>query len=109
MEVIGKYEVRGAIWYQPMACCSRRKFREKFWRKWPRSEAAPALDLSAIAEKTTEIVVEQTTNIPRIAVVPMGEVATGLRPFEFDVGQLHLQAGDRGIVFTTRTSMSRIR
>ena len=33
-------------------------------------ESAPALDLSAVVAKTTEIVVQQTIDIPRIAVVP---------------------------------------
>ena len=32
--------------------------------------------------KTTEIVVQQTIDIPRIAVVPTGEVTTGFHPFK---------------------------
>jgi type III restriction enzyme len=48
--------------------------------------------------KTTEIVVQQTIDIPRIAVVPKGEVTTGFRPFMLDVSQLHLQPGEREIV-----------
>lgn len=35
-------------------------------------DAAPTLDLSAVVSKTTEIVVQQTIDIPRIAVVPTG-------------------------------------
>jgi type III restriction enzyme len=42
----------------------------------------PALDLSAVVAKTTEIVVQQTIDIPRIAVVPKGEVTTGF-PFSW--------------------------
>jgi type III restriction enzyme len=61
-------------------------------------EAAPALDLSAVVAKTTKIVVQQTIDIPRIAVVPKGEVTTGFRPFTLDVRQLHLQPGKREIV-----------
>ncbi|MBS0309651.1 MAG: DEAD/DEAH box helicase family protein [Proteobacteria bacterium] len=61
-------------------------------------EAAPALDLSAVVAKTTEIVVQQTIDIPRIAVVPTGEVTTGFHPFTLDVNQLHLQPGEREIV-----------
>ncbi len=57
-----------------------------------------ALDLSAVVAKTTEIVVQQTIDIPRIAVVPTGEVTTGFHPFTLDVGQLHLQPGEREIV-----------
>ena len=61
-------------------------------------EAAPALDLSVVVAKTTEIVVQQTIDIPRIAVVPMGEVTTGFRSFLLDVSQLRLQPGEREIV-----------
>ena len=40
-------------------------------------EAIPALDLSVVVAKTTEIVVQQTIDIPRIAVVPIhGTVIT---------------------------------
>jgi len=61
-------------------------------------ESAPKLDLSAVVAKTTEIVVQQTIDIPRIAVVPTGEVTTGFHPFKLDVSQLHLQPGAREIV-----------
>ena len=61
----------------------------------------PALDLAAVVAKTTEIVVQQTIDIPRIAVVPTGEVTTGFHPFTLDVGQLHLQPGQREIVGQT--------
>ncbi len=61
-------------------------------------ESAPVLDLSAVVAKTTEIVVQQTIDIPRIAVVPTGEVTTGFHPFTLDVNQLHLQPGEREIV-----------
>lgn len=61
-------------------------------------EAAPAFDLSAVVAKTTEIVVQQTIDVPRIAVVPTGEVTTGFHPFTLDVNQLHLQPGAREIV-----------
>lgn len=56
------------------------------------------IDLAAVVEKTTAIMVQQTIDIPRIAVVPTGEVTTGFHPFKLDVGQLHLQPGEREIV-----------
>ena len=59
---------------------------------------APAIDLSSVVAKTTEIVVQQTIDIPRIAVVPKGEVTTGFRSFSLDVSQLRLQPGEREIV-----------
>ena len=61
-------------------------------------EATPALDLTSVVAKTTEIVVQQTIDIPRIAVVPKGEVTTGFRSFLLDVSQLRLQPGEREIV-----------
>ncbi|TCT26237.1 DEAD/DEAH box helicase [Thermomonas haemolytica] len=61
-------------------------------------EAVAVLDLSAVVAKTAEIVVQQTIDIPRITVVPKGEVTTGFRPFRLDVSQLHLQPGEREIV-----------
>ncbi|SNT03226.1 type III restriction enzyme [Noviherbaspirillum humi] len=56
------------------------------------------INLSAVVSKTTEIVVQQTIDIPRIVVVPTGEVTTGFHPFKLDVAQLHLQPGEREIV-----------
>jgi type III restriction enzyme len=50
-----------------------------------------------VVAKTTEIVVQQTIDIPRIAVVPTGEVTTGFHPFK--LGALpNFQPGQREIV-----------
>jgi type III restriction enzyme len=60
-------------------------------------DSVPVVDLSAVVAKTTEIVVQQTIDIPRIAVVPTGEVATGFHPFK--LGTLpNFQPGQREIV-----------
>lgn len=61
-------------------------------------DATLVLDLSFVVAKTTEMMVQQTIDIPRIAVVPKGEVTTGFRPFSLDVSQLRLQPGEREIV-----------
>lgn len=61
-------------------------------------DSVPALDLSAVVAKTTQIVVQQSIDIPRIAVVPQGQVNTGFYPFTLDVSQLHLQPSEREIV-----------
>jgi len=110
MDVIGKYEVRrdlvptsGAL-LKPEV--QKEILAEVVERLKPLQgellagahEAAPVLDLSAVVAKTTEIVVQQTIDIPRIAVVPTGEVTTGFHPFTLDVSQLHLQPGQREIV-----------
>jgi type III restriction enzyme len=62
------------------------------------TEAAPALDIASVVARTTEVVVQQTIDIPRITVVPTGEVTTGFHAFTLDVSQLRLQPGDREIL-----------
>lgn len=56
------------------------------------------IDLAAVVARTTEILVRQTIDIPRIAVVPTGDVTTGFHPFKLDIDQLHLQPGGHEIV-----------
>jgi type III restriction enzyme len=56
-----------------------------------------SLDLAAVVAKTTEVVVQQTIDIPRIAVVPKGEVTTGFHPFKLGILP-NLQPGQREIV-----------
>jgi len=60
--------------------------------------STPTVDISMVVAKTAAIVAQQTIDIPRITVVPTGEVTTGFHPFTLDVGQLHLQPGQREIV-----------
>lgn len=55
------------------------------------------LDIAEIVAKTTEIMVNQTIDIPRITVVPSGEVSTGFHPFKLDLSSLHLQPSEREI------------
>ncbi|MEB4593235.1 DEAD/DEAH box helicase family protein [Candidatus Thiothrix sp. Deng01] len=55
-------------------------------------------DLATIVAKTTEVMVQQTIDIPRILVNPTGEVETGFHPFKLDVSGLHLQPGERELV-----------
>jgi type III restriction enzyme len=62
------------------------------------ASSVPALDLSAVVAKTSAMVVQHSIDIPRIAVVPSGEVTTGFHPFKLDVSQLHLQPGEREMV-----------
>ena len=54
-------------------------------------------DIVQIVAKTTEIMVNQTIDIPRITVVPSGEVSTGFHPFKLDLSSLHLQPSEREI------------
>lgn len=58
----------------------------------------PAFDLPAVVAKVTEILIQHTIDIPRITVLPIGEVRTGFHPFKLDVSQLHLQPGESTIL-----------
>jgi len=46
------------------------------------------LDIAAIVKKAVEIVVSQTIDIPRILVVPKGEVASGFKAFELELSNM---------------------
>ena len=67
----------------------------------PVDDAQPELDLQAVVRRTVEVVVSKTIDIPRIAVVPKGEVTSGFHPFTLDVSGLHLQPKDRSLVGQT--------
>lgn len=49
-------------------------------------------DLAAVVAATTGLVIEQTIDIPRIVVVPQGEVRGGFHAFDLDVRGLTLSA-----------------
>lgn len=110
MDVIGKYEVKRDLVPTSSALLTpevrRQILAEVTERLKPlqgdllagTDTAQPVLDLAAVVAKTTDIVVQQTIDIPRISVVPTGEVTTGFNTFTLDVSQLHLQPGAREIV-----------
>ena len=62
------------------------------------ADALPELDLAAVVRRATEMLVQHTIDIPRIAVVPKGEVTSGFKAFTLDVSGLHLQPKDRTLV-----------
>lgn len=109
MEVIGKYEVKCDLVPTSNALLNpevqKAILAEVTERLQPTQgnllanagDAQPAIDLSAVVSKTAEIVVQQTIDIPRIAVVPKGEVTSGFRPFK--LGTLpNFQPGQREIL-----------
>ena len=110
MEVIGKYEVKRDLVPTSNALLNPEVQKEILAEVTERlkpmqanllegaDQAAPVLDLQSVVAKTAEIVVQQTIDIPRIAVVPTGEVTTGFHPFTLDVTGLHLQPGEHEIV-----------
>ncbi len=55
-------------------------------------------DVAAVVAKVTQLMVGQTIDIPRIVVMPMGEVSYGYHPFTLDMGHLNLQPSNRELV-----------
>jgi len=49
-------------------------------------------DIAAIVARTVELVTQQTIDIPRVLVVPTGEVTSGFRPFTLELTALHYPA-----------------
>jgi type III restriction enzyme len=64
----------------------------------PQEEGVPTPDIPAIVEKTLSHVVEETISIPRIIVVPTGEVSSGFSDFDLDRAGVRLQPVDRDIL-----------
>lgn len=62
----------------------------------PGIEAAP--NIEQIVQQVTRIVVQGTIDIPRIVVVPTGEVSSGFHPFHLDTSNVHYQPVDRDLL-----------
>ncbi|WP_310460501.1 DEAD/DEAH box helicase family protein [Sphaerotilus sp.] len=111
MEVIGRYEVKRDLVPTSSALLTpeiQRQILAEVTAQLQPSQgsllaepdagaSAPPLDISAVVARTTAVVVQQTIDIPRITVVPTGEVTTGFHPFK--LGTLpNYQPGEREIV-----------
>lgn len=57
-----------------------------------------AADVSAIVQKTTQLLIDQSIDIPRISVVPLGEVTTGFNAFTLDLRNMNYQPVERDIL-----------
>jgi len=55
-------------------------------------------DIAAVVAKTADLVVQQTIDIPRILVVPQGQVTTGFHPFKLDCSAIHYQPVERDLL-----------
>ncbi|MEO8151653.1 MAG: DEAD/DEAH box helicase family protein [Rhizobacter sp.] len=62
------------------------------------TDEAPLLDVADVVRRTVEAVVQQSIDIPRIVVVPTGEVTSGFKPFTLDTSGLNQQPQDRTLV-----------
>jgi type III restriction enzyme len=59
---------------------------------------ADQVDVAAVVAKTTKLVVQETIDIPRILVVPKGEVTSGFNSFTLDESSIHYQPVERDIL-----------
>ncbi len=59
---------------------------------------AATSSIANVVAKTTELVVQQTIDIPRILVVPKGEVTTGFHAFTLDCVNIHYQPVERDLL-----------
>ena len=57
-----------------------------------------AVNVAAVVAKTTGLVIQQTIDIPRILVVPKGEVASGFDVFTLNASSIHYQPVERDIL-----------
>jgi type III restriction enzyme len=55
-------------------------------------------DIAYIVHQTTSLIVQQTIDIPRILVVPQGEVSAGFHPFQLDTSRIYYQPVDRDLL-----------
>lgn len=55
-------------------------------------------NIAEVVQKTANFVVQQTIDIPRILVVPKGEMSTGFHPFRLATSGIHYQPVDRDLL-----------
>lgn len=59
---------------------------------------APPSNIASVVEKTAQLVVQRSIDIPRILVVPKGEVTTGFHPFSLDCSNINYQPVERDLL-----------
>ena len=55
-------------------------------------------DIAAVVAKTSELLIRQTIDIPRILIVPKGQVTTGFNHFTLDCSGIHYQPVERDLL-----------
>lgn len=113
LDVIGTYETRGDVAPTIVALLQpelrqeildevrKRLAPDQFELFGQQDGGGVQLDLDAVVARTTETVVRQSIDIPRIHVVPSDDIRTGFHPFQLDFARLHLQPASREIVGQT--------
>jgi len=68
----------------------------------PMQQALPGIterpNIAAVVAKTAELMVQQTIDIPRILVVPKGQVTVGFHPFTLDCSGIRYQPVERDLL-----------
>lgn len=64
----------------------------------PQVEGEPAPDVAAIVQKVTEVMVQDSIDIPRVSWVPTGEVSSGFEDFDLDASSVRYQPVDQPIL-----------
>lgn len=68
----------------------------------PSQQALPGMgptpNIASVVAKTAQFVVQQTIDIPRILVVPKGEVTTGFHPFSLDCSNINYRPVERDLL-----------
>ncbi|MDR4470321.1 MAG: DEAD/DEAH box helicase family protein [Nitrospira sp.] len=68
----------------------------------PNQQGLPGMttapDIATVVQKTAQLVVQQTIDIPRILVVPKGDVTTGFHPFTLDSSSIRYQPVERDLL-----------
>ncbi|MFQ5853265.1 MAG: DEAD/DEAH box helicase, partial [Candidatus Binatia bacterium] len=102
VQVIKKYEGLPASAYLLKEEVQHKIAEEVAEYLGPVQQALPGVtekvDIASVVAKTAELVVQQTIDIPRILVVPKGEVTTGFHPFTLDCSTIHYQPVERDLL-----------
>ena len=73
------------------------------------AEVVPKVDIPAIVSKTIDLFIENSIDIPRIVVVPKGEVTAGYRNFDLDLKGVQLQPVAKDILIAHLNDRQRYR
>ncbi|MBS1984508.1 MAG: DEAD/DEAH box helicase family protein [Bdellovibrionales bacterium] len=71
---------------------------EAHYTALPQAEGEPAPDVPAIVQKVVEVVSQGTIDIPKVVLVPKGEVSTGFNDFDLDASSIRFQPVDQPIL-----------
>ncbi|MBS0175818.1 MAG: DEAD/DEAH box helicase family protein [Nitrospira sp.] len=71
---------------------------EAHYTALPKAEGEPAPDVPAIVKKVVEVVVQGSIDIPKVVLVPKGEVSSGFNDFDLDTSEIRFQPVDQPIL-----------